>query len=59
MPIEENLSPQLPSANFRMNFIQTCLVQTTGNIQKYNPLNMKKQLGGSDLQASEMEGSDS
>jgi hypothetical protein len=35
MPIEENLSPQLPSVNFKLNFVQTCLLQTTGSISHY------------------------
>jgi hypothetical protein len=42
MPIEENLSPQLPSVNFKLNFVQTCLLQTTGPINKYQPLTFAK-----------------
>lgn len=39
MPIEENLSPQLPSDNNRYNYLQTCLVCTTLPIWIYNPKN--------------------
>lgn len=41
MPIEENLSPQLPSLNFKMNYIQTSLVSTTQYIDKLNIKNVQ------------------
>jgi len=53
MPIEENLSPQLPNINFRINFVQTCIVQTTSPIDKFNPANIKKMGPQSETPASE------
>ena len=39
MPIEENLSPQLPPQNFRVNFKQSCLVCTTQKVTELNRFN--------------------
>jgi len=39
MPIEENLSPQLPPLNYKKNFIQKALVRTSLPITSYDESN--------------------
>jgi hypothetical protein len=39
MPIEENLSPLLPMQNMKLNYIQTCLVNTQIEINDWYPQN--------------------
>jgi len=40
MPIEENLQPQLPPANFNLSTSLRTLVQTSVNILEFNPSNL-------------------
>jgi len=42
MPIEENLSPQLPSLTYKMNQTLNCLLSTTGSISQINQSNAKR-----------------
>jgi hypothetical protein len=42
MPIEENLSPQLPSLTYKMNQTLNCLLSTTGLISQINQSNAKR-----------------
>ncbi len=39
MPIEENLSPQIPPQNYCMNYSQSTLVCTTSPILEFNKKN--------------------
>ena len=47
MPIEENLSPQLPPLTYKKNWTQKALVRTSEDISKHDPKNQVQNDAGS------------